>query len=141
MTAQFTVGGQTCDDLPRHPDNNILLSWDVVSVAGAISHIPLQFVCRSLAASIAANLKGTIASYQALSQLSSYKPKKVWQDLKSELSNTDLAQEVLQSLVEASSTDSGKRVVLTALTNHPNALTSLLTIIQVSIPRIFSSYP
>lgn len=89
--------------------------------------------CRSTARKIAENLKGTIAAFQAFSRLADFKPRKTWPDLKAEFAAVDAMQDAVRGLVEATSTDAGRRVVLTSLRNHPSALTTLLIFVQVSL--------
>ena len=81
---------------------------------------------------IAQNLKATLAALQAIQRLLSFKAESHGFSAKSEaLSEPDAASAAVQDLLEAASTDAGKRAVVTALTCAPGGLASLLRIVKV----------
>ena len=94
------------------------------------------YLCRSLAAFLAANLKGAMAAYQTFSQLSRIKPRRVFPDLKGELDASDTVADAVQRLTEVTSTDSGRRIVMATLACHPRALDCLLAIMRVRRLRL-----
>ena len=89
---------------------------------------------------IAQNLKATLAALQAIQRLLSFKAETHGFSVKSEtLPDPDAASAAVQDLLEAASSDAGKRAVVTALTCAPGGMASLLRIVKVSA-ALFNSF-
>lgn len=87
--------------------------------------------CRSLGTDIAQHLKGTLAAAQAFDELDSFDPKATAPiPLFPAAPGVPAATTAVRNLLEATSTDSGKRAVVAALVSTSGAFDALLRIVK-----------